>query len=160
MDKPKLLNKIISQLEQNLDVLIQSAHDAKAAATHEDSRAENKYDTRGLEASYLAGAQAKRAGELQITIDILSKLELQEFSNKDKVDLTALVKTKLNGEDDRWFFIIPKAGGEKIEFEGIMIHTLTPHSPLGKLLVGKSKGDSLELMLKESSNDYEITSLS
>lgn len=34
-------------------------------ATHEDTKAENKYDTHGLEASYLARAQSERVLDLK-----------------------------------------------------------------------------------------------
>lgn len=160
MDKKKLLEKLIEQLESKLQILIQSAHDARDAATHEDSKAENKYDTRGLEASYLAGAQAKRAGELQVTIDVLTKLELQSFSDDSQIDLTSLIKTEVNGEDVRWLFLLPKAGGEKFEYSGEIIQTITSHSPLGSLLLNKSVGDVVELTINKTISEYEVLSLS
>ena len=65
MDKRKIIEAIRRQLEKDLNVLKEAALIAYEAATNEESKPENEYDTRALEASYIAGAQAKRAGELE-----------------------------------------------------------------------------------------------
>lgn len=59
MDKRALIKKIVAQLEAELALLTKAARSAHAEATHESSKAENKYDTRGLEASYLARGPRK-----------------------------------------------------------------------------------------------------
>lgn len=65
MLKKKLIELICAQLEKDLQTAIAAAVATYEAATHEESKPENEYDTRGLEASYLAGAQSKRAGEIE-----------------------------------------------------------------------------------------------
>ena len=60
MDKPHLLALIVATLAHDLDVLTRAAQTAYEAATAEENIAENKYDTLGLEASYLATGQARR----------------------------------------------------------------------------------------------------
>jgi len=49
--KQELLWRIVEALHNNLAVLDKAARAAHAEATHESSKAENKYDTRGLEAA-------------------------------------------------------------------------------------------------------------
>ena len=56
--KQKLIEAILLELESELSVLADAAKAAHLAATHEESVAEDPHDTRGVEASYLAGAQA------------------------------------------------------------------------------------------------------
>ena len=51
MDKRLVIEAIIARLGDDLDVLCKAARASHAEATHESSKAENKYDTRGLEAS-------------------------------------------------------------------------------------------------------------
>ena len=65
VDKGKLVEALVAQLQKDLEVLNQAAVATYQGAIHADSRAEDQYDTRGLEASYLAGAQAKRVAELE-----------------------------------------------------------------------------------------------
>ena len=55
--------QIIAALTSELDGYKRSARSAHEEATSEQSKAENKYDTRGLEAAYLAGAQSRQAAE-------------------------------------------------------------------------------------------------
>ena len=72
MNKKALIELVLIELKRQHQTLFNSALEAKSAATDEESKAENKYDTRGLEASYLAGAQAKRTTELEETIKVIS----------------------------------------------------------------------------------------
>ena len=60
MEKSRLIKQIVASLSQSLGVLEKAARASHAEATHESSKAESKYDTRGLEAAYLAGGQAGR----------------------------------------------------------------------------------------------------
>ena len=68
MNKRALIKKIIAQLASGLDAYVRAARAAHAEATHEQSRAENKYDTRGLEASYLARGQSQQAAEIEAAV--------------------------------------------------------------------------------------------
>ena len=61
MNKRELVNQIIQQLTGEVEVLFKAARAAHAEATHEQSKAEDKYDTRGLEASYLARGQSRQS---------------------------------------------------------------------------------------------------
>src|SRR4030095_10484665 len=65
VDKIALVRQIIAQLDAELEGYARSARTAHAEATHEQSKAENKYDTRGLEASYLAHGQSRLAAATQ-----------------------------------------------------------------------------------------------
>jgi hypothetical protein len=51
MNKKVLIQKIIAKLTSELAVYFRAAQASRAEATHEQSKAESKYDTRGLEAS-------------------------------------------------------------------------------------------------------------
>lgn len=159
MNKNDILKIIVLKLEQTLEVLIQSANIAKEAATSEESKAENKYDTRGLEASYLAGAQAKRAAELKESIRALKKMDVGASASNTIVGIGSLIELEINGEELIYFFILPSQGGLKIDYQGKTIQTLTPWAPLGELLNGKKVGDCFELKINGRTNEYEIKEL-
>src|SRR3954465_1604555 len=97
MKKSALIKKITSSLAANLELLQKAARASHAEATHESSKAENKYDTRGLEAAYLAGGQARQAREILDSIQKYETLAVKEFSDDEPIDLTAVVELEVDG---------------------------------------------------------------
>lgn len=159
MQKIEILELILASMQNNLQTLINTAHEAREAATNDESKAENKYDTRGLEASYLAGAQAKRAFELQENIRKLAQIKLIDFSKDQVIAMTALVKVKLTGNQFRWLFLLPYAGGVIVDCAGEKIHVLSSESPLTKKLLGCELGDEFTFKTGSATTDYEVLSI-
>lgn len=160
MNKQKLVNFIIQQLENDLNSAIEAAKATYEAATHEESKPENEYDTRGLEASYLAGAQAKRVAEIEETLYIFKHTEMKSFAPKDTIAATALAKVKLlnNSKNQPISFalIMPKGGGLHLNFENHPIQVITPNSPLGEALVGMKAGEIASIEVGSQNREYEI----
>jgi transcription elongation GreA/GreB family factor len=155
MNKSKLLNEIVSALSESLETLERAARASHDEATHESSRAEDKYDTRGLEAAYLAGGQARQAKEIMESMKLYGSLPTRDFGAKDLIDLTAVVKLETDGTPFL-YFIGPKAGGVEVNFDGDEITVITPQSPLGQNLVGKKSGQSWTAKVGGSSIKYRI----
>lgn len=155
MNKFLLLNKIVAALGESLEVLERAARASHAEATHESSRAESKYDTRGLEASYLAGGQARQAREIMDSMRMYGSLATRDFAPGDLIDLTALVKLETDGAP-AVYFIGPKSGGVEVNFEGEEITVITPQSPLGQNLVGKKAGQGWATKVGSSTVKYRI----
>ena len=158
IDKAALIAQIIEELNEKLDALCQSARAAYDGATNEESKAEDKYDTRGLEASYLAGAQAKRTKEVEDAIGRYTTLNPRPFGDDDPIALSALV-TVDTGKKEALYFIGPEAGGMQFNLDGIVITVITPKSPLGKELVGRYLDDEFEFSTGGSRRSYEIVEL-
>ena len=83
MKKRKLIETITERLKADLALYYRAAVAARAEATHEQSKAENKYDTRGLEASYLARRQAKQVAEVEAQKPALKSQETETTPAKD-----------------------------------------------------------------------------
>ncbi|HTI71102.1 MAG TPA: transcription elongation factor GreAB, partial [Candidatus Limnocylindria bacterium] len=144
MNKNLLVRKIVAHLRGELELYFKAARDAHAEATHEQSKAENKYDTRGLEASYLARGQSRQALETEQAITAFETLHVKSFGPTDPIDLAACVE--IQGKKDRsLYFLGPRAGGTEITHDKKEILVITPQSPLGKQLIGKRQGDRLKL---------------
>lgn len=144
VNKQTLVKKIVGVLEAELEMYFRAARAAHAEATHEQSRAENKYDTRGLEASYLARGQSKQAAELQTAIARLQELPLRKFGPSDSIDLSALVEVE--GEDESLhYFISPSAGGITVKHQKNEVIAVTPQSPIGQQLLGRASGHTFVL---------------
>lgn len=158
MDKRALVRKLIAQLDAELALSAQSARTAHAEATDEQSKAENKYDTRGLEASYLARGQSLKAAETLQGRQLLEELVLPDFGPGEGIDLGAVVE--LDGADGRaCHFVAPCAGGAEILHEMKTVLVITPQSPLGRQLMGRKQGDSLQAMLGGVRREWRIVAV-
>ena len=120
--------------------------------TSEESKAENKYDTRGLEASYLARGQAERIVALRRQVGWLGAVP----AGGSRVGLGSLVQLEEDGTE-RWVLVVPEGGGSKVEVDGVTVHSVTPRSPLGQGLVGCEEGDAVEI--DGTQREIEIVSL-
>ncbi|MBM4252020.1 MAG: GreA/GreB family elongation factor [Deltaproteobacteria bacterium] len=143
----QLYELLSSKLGAELNALRIAAAAAHDAATHTENKPENKYDPpRGLEASYLAGAQEARASQLQAALDLVTAMIPRCFQSHDVVGLTALVKLSTE-HTTCWYFLIQVAGGYTLQSSDEQVHgsiiTLTPQTPLGRALVGKRIGDEI-----------------
>ena len=159
MNKTQLLRQIVARLSENLGVLEKAARASHAEATHESSKAENKYDTRGLEAAYLAGGQARQAKEILDSIKAYESLVAKDFSAGEPIDLTALVEMDSSGSRS-WYFIGPKSGGLEVELQGKEITVITPQSPLGQNLMQKTAGQRWAIKAGGATQKYQIVSVS
>lgn len=158
MDKRKLLDQFAALIEADLNVVITAAKVAHEAATHSESKAEDQYDTRGLEASYLAGAQADRASSLQSDLHLFKTLEIKKFGKKDAITATAVVTLDCDGKES-YYLLMPCSGGLSLQFEGKRIQVITPKSPIGEAILGKKVGDQIAILIQRQVRDYDIVNV-
>lgn len=154
-NKSRLLLQLQQQVETEAEILQKSLESAAEAATHPESKPENKYDTRGLEASYLAGAQKERLMELKGALIMLKNLVLRDFQEDDKVAPTALVELDHEGQTTLCF-LLAWGAGYSLEWQGRTVLTVTPASPLGRAVLGKSVGDTVKVKTTAAVKEYEI----
>lgn len=147
MNKPAILQRIIAVLQHDFDALQKAVDVARESATHAESKAENKYDTRGLEASYLAHGQAQRAAEIAMGLKNYQQQAERTLEVNLQIGIGALIALIDEDEQQRWFWFGADAGGLKVEYEGQNITVITVESPLGQLLNGKMEGDEVQLKL-------------
>ena len=148
----------MEQLEAELELYAKAARASHAEATHEQNKAESKYDTRGLEASYLARGQSRQLAETEQAIQQLESLAIVEFGPKSPIDLSALAE--LEGKGERaFYFVAPRAGGTEVTLDKTEILVITPQSPLGRQLIGKMQGDRLKLEIGGLKSEYRIASV-
>ena len=158
MNKARLIQQIVASLTESLAILEKAARASHAEATHESSKAESKYDTRGLEAAYLAGARPARQRKF-LTQSRSTKLWPPRISPADEpIDLTALVELDTDGTRSI-YFIGPKNGGLEIEHQRKEIMVITPQSPLGQNLMGKKAGQRWTAKLGGAVVKYRVVSV-
>lgn len=158
LDKKALLESLKTRLESELAKAHKRARDAAEGATHEENRAEGDKDMRATEASYVARGQAGRVSEMEEALLRVGALELLSFAPGQRIAISALVELDLDGKQ-LCYFLVPAAGGEKLQQAGIEVQTLTTQSPLGRVLLGLHEGDDCELPARqpgERARVYEI----
>jgi hypothetical protein len=158
MNKQTLIKKIIARLQGEIEAYVRAAQAAHAESTHEQSKAENKYDTRGLEASYLAHGQSRQAGEVELAIAAFESMEVRAFGVTDSIDVGALVELAQAGRR-MFYFMGHRGGGMDVEHEDQEVLVITPQSPLGRQLQGKKQGDLVQFSLGGERTQYRVVTV-
>lgn len=158
MDKSVLCKVIVCQLEAAVDFASAAADQARATATDKQNIAENKYDTLGLEAAYLAHGQSERVVQLAKTIEDFRQLQ-KSIQPHDQIQVGSLVSLEDDSDSVRYVFIGPSAGGHMVAFEGINITVITANSPLGQSLMTLSSGDEVVTRISAKKTNYLISDL-
>jgi hypothetical protein len=168
--KRSLIQQLQADLAEEIAALTRAANSAREAATHEENRPENDKDTRAVEAAYLAGAQADRVRDMERISNALEFLPLRIFGAHEPIASAALIELDLGGDAERrspadagkhklHCFMAPQGGGMKVELYGKEIQVITPQSPLGQALLGKSMGDVIELRTQRGVREYEVVAV-
>ncbi len=144
LSKIRLFEALIAHLETRLDSTKAASRDAAAYATDEESRADSKWDTQGLEASYLAAGQASLARELAEALETLRTHRLPLTAAQDAVGVGAYVSCVVDGERDR-YYLVPVAGGVDLSVDGLPVTTISLQTPVGQALRGKRAGAAFQL---------------
>lgn len=159
MEKSRLFTQIKYQLELVLDSAKAAAQRAYDTATDEENEAENKYDTLGLEASYLAHGQSKRVAECESDCIKFNKFQISEFSDDDPISIGALVCIEDESGAERYLLLSPVAGGLSFSFEGMVITLITMSSPIGQSLLNHVVGDDIEVEVSKVKKQFQISAI-
>lgn len=157
MHKKTVHQLILDKLRIDLDIAERAAQTAYETATHEENIAENKYDTLGLEASYLAAGQAKRVEEIRHSLTLCQNLTLRPYDDQRGIEIGALLGLADEKGREQWLFLAPDAAGLKVDLVGQWITVITPRSPLGKSLLGKFEGDEVEILVAGARQQFAVT---
>ncbi len=155
--KKQILDELISRARTELAGLEESAKSNRDFATDPEFKAESKYDTRGLEASYLASAEAKRVEELKLEIQILEEVDVDQSKKLGEISIGALVELEHQNQK-RKYFLIPTAGGTIVKVDDEAVLVVSVFSPIGDALMGLKSGDDFDVETPKETRNYQILS--
>lgn len=147
LSKSTLLQEVIDALEKDFDSLSRSAVDTHSASTGDEAKQEGKYDTRSLENSYLAEAQAAKLDTLRHQIGLLGSLTLPD--EDETAVLGSLITLTPEDDEDLLFFLLPAGGGCQLTQEGTNITVISPSSAIGAQVINRPIGTFLEVNAQE-----------
>lgn len=155
--KKGLINQLLDHARKELHALESAAAATHSYATDQEFKAEGKYDTRALEASYLAEAEARRVEELKLEIQILEEVDLDSPQKFEEITIGALVELDFNNITKK-YFLIPTAGGTVLEEAGEQVIVVSVFSPIGDAMLGLKAGDEFEVETPKFNRTYQIVS--
>jgi hypothetical protein len=152
INKKSILLKLIETLNAELLEVEAAAKSTRELASADDLKSEGKYDTRAIEASYLAGAQQKRVDEIKIDIQMLEEIEVG-LTLKTQLGSLALIEYK---GMQRYYFLTSTSGGTMLTVDEHPILVISVFSPLGNEALGLIAGESFEVETPKEMRTYKI----
>jgi hypothetical protein len=141
--------KLLVTLRDQLNTITSQIQETRDAVTHPDAKAESKYDTRALEASYYALGQSKRAAEL---LDFIRLVERKSVRGR----CLSLVENKTKTR--HLILLIQGPGAQSFAWNSTeTVSVVSESSPLGQLLASTEEGDELSFKGNncEVKNDFD-----
>ena len=156
MDKSLLQQQVLERLAEDLLQAEQAVRAAHETATHEENIAENKYDTLGLEAAYLATGQARRAEAIRQAITKWRHFRPGLYHASQGIQLGALVGLVGSGDHQQQLFLGPDGGSMKLVSGAQQVQVISTESPLGRALLGKCEGDEVSMQIDSTRQQFEV----
>ncbi len=145
MDKSSLQHQVLARLAEDLQQTEQAARAAHETATHEENIAENKYDTLGLEAAYLAAGQARRAEAIRQAMAIWRQFRPRPYDASQGIQLGALVCLVDAQDKQQQLFLGPGGGSMTLVCGDQLVQVISSEAPLGRAMLGKCEGDEVSI---------------
>ena len=155
MDKNALIQSIVGQLEAELALQVEAAHESRDEATDEESRAEDRYDMRSQSAAYLAVGQAQMASEIAGALAAWKAMAPKAFSPADAIAQGALVTLEANGRT-AVYLVGPQSGGLEAKDGSVTATVVTGASPLGRQLIGRRMGDTVQIADRQGPVPHKV----
>ena len=159
MDKQFLVEQLSERLRESASVAKKASAAAAEIARDGATPAEKREDARvALEFSGLAKGQTARAARVDAEISTLDIFRPTQLAPKGAITLGAVVEVE-DGEQGRTFFLAPVGAGVELTGPGGdgFLSVVTPISPIGKAVLGKRVGDTVEVMVQDEAREWTIT---
>ncbi|RYG13197.1 MAG: transcription elongation factor GreAB [Burkholderiales bacterium] len=156
MDKFLLQQQVLEHLAEDLLQAEEAMRAAHEVATHEENIAENKYDTLGLEAAYLATGQARRADGIRQAIANWRQFRPAPYDARKGIQLGALVCLVDSCEVQQRFLLGPAGGSMKLGTGPELVQVISSAAPLGMALLGKCEGDEVSIQVALVEHQFEV----
>ena len=156
MDKFLLQQQVLQRLAEDLLQAEEAARAAHETATHEENIAENKYDTLGLEAAYLATGQARRAEAIRLAMAHWRQFRPRAYDASRGIQIGALVCLVDAEDQQQQVFLGPAGGSMKLVSGAQVVQVISSDAPLGRAMLGKCEGDEVSLQLPSIRQQFEV----
>jgi len=166
LDKMFFVSQLAQRIKESERVAQRSEAEAREAARSSQTESEKKEDGRAaIEFGSLATGQAARARKAQEELSQLASFTnrgLPKYQARAPVGLGAIVDVSIQDDEgelnERTFIVLPVGAGTELSGPGGdgFLSVITPASPVGKALLGKRAGDSVEVVIKGEPREWTV----
>lgn len=153
IDKKEIVSQLRTRVEDELAKVKEAYASSHNLATSSELKSEGKYDTRSIEAGYIAGAQKKRVDELELELGLLDEINTEH--TPESISVGSLVTIEFN-KMERLYFISSTGGGSMLNFSGETVLVISAFSPIGSEAIGLESGDEFEVENANGTRLYKI----
>lgn len=134
--KNQIRNIIILKIKDELSKLKEASVNTRKYSQSDDLKSEGKYDTRAVEAKYLAEAQEVRVKQLENELNIIMSFKPLKLKT---VQIGSIVEFQ-----NQLHFIVPISGQGKFTIEGMSVKTVSHKTEIFDVIKDLEKGDDFE----------------
>jgi transcription elongation GreA/GreB family factor len=159
MNKIWLVEQLAAHLRRSAEVAKKAGEDARAEARDGATAAEKREDARvAQENGSLAKGQLLRAHRALDDVAAVEQFKPPVLPKAGPVALGAVVEVEDGGEG-RTFFLAPVGAGVELTGPGGdgFLSVVTPASPVGKAVIGRKLGDTIEVTVRGEPREWTIT---
>jgi hypothetical protein len=156
MDKFLLQQQVLERLAEDLLQAEQAVRAAHETATHEENIAENKYDTLGLVAAYLATGHVRRAQAIRQALADWREFRPRAYDASKGIELGALVCLVDSDDKQQHLFLGPTGGSMKLVSGTQLVQVISSEAPLGMAILGKFEGDEVSVEVASIRQQFEV----
>jgi transcription elongation GreA/GreB family factor len=159
MDKKFLIEQLVARLRESAAVARKAGQSAADEAREGATPAEKRENARvAMEFAGLARGQKERAGRAAAELSILETFRPPPLPQGSPVALGAIVEVE-DGSQGRTFFLAPVGAGVELSGPGGdgFLSVVTPVSPIGKAVLGRRVGNTVEVMVQGEPREWTIT---
>jgi transcription elongation GreA/GreB family factor len=159
MDKKFLVEQLAERLRESASAARKASQVAAEVARDGATPAEKREDARvALEFSSLAKGQTERAARVAAELSTLEIFRPAQLPPSAPITVGAIVEV----EDEalgRTFFLAPVGAGIELTGPGGdgFLSVVTPVSPIGKAVLGRRVGDTVEVTVQNEPREWTIT---
>jgi transcription elongation GreA/GreB family factor len=161
MDKQALCAQLAAQIRQRASVAerasVAAAEIARDGATPQEKREDARV---ALEYGGLARGQGRRFERAQAELVALEEFRPGRLAQGGRIGVGAIVEVEDDeAREGRTFFLAPVGAGAELEVPGGdgYLTVVTPASPLGCAVLGRRRGDSVEVTVDGETRYWTVT---
>jgi len=159
MDKGFLLEQLAQHVRETARTARIAMEAANTEAREGATAAERREDSRvAQENSGLARGHRARLDRAMSELAMLERFRPPRFNAKSTIALGAIVEVE-DGAEGRTLFLAPVGAGIELTGPGGdgFLSVVTPSSPIGRAVIGRRVGDTVEVMVNGEVSDWTLT---
>jgi transcription elongation GreA/GreB family factor len=159
MDKGFLIEQLAQHLRETARTARIAMEGANTEAREGATAAERREDSRvAQENAGLARGHRTRLERANTELAMLDRFRPPRFSAKSPIAVGAIVEVE-DGAEGRTLFLAPVGAGIELTGPGGdgFLSVVTPTSPIGRAVMGRRVGDTVEVIVNGESSEWTLT---